>query len=152
VRSTFLPYALPSFGEEEKREILETLESGWITTGPRVRKLEAELAEAIRARHVVCVDSCTAALHIALVTLDLKPGDEVITSPLTFCSTVNTIVHAGGTPVLADVEPDTLNLDPARLGAAITARTRAVPARCISAVIPARWTPFWTSVAGGSSP
>ena len=126
VRRTPLPYALPLFGEEEKREILEALDSGWITTGPRVKKLEAELAEAVQARHVVCVDSCTAALHIALVTLDLKPGEEVITSPLTFCSTVNSIVHAGGTPVLADVEPDTLNLDPAHLRTAITPRTRAV--------------------------
>ncbi len=126
VRGDFLPYALPQFGDEEKREVLEVLDSGWITTGPRVKRFEAELALAVHAKHVVCVDSCTAALHIALASLDLKPGDEVITSPLTFCSTVNTIVHAGGTPVLADVEPDTLNLDPARMEAAITSRTRAV--------------------------
>mgnify|MGYP001084845118 CR=1 FL=1 len=126
VRASFLPYALPQFGEEERREILEVLDSGWITTGPRVKRLEADLARAVGAAHVLCVDSCTAALHIALAALDLKPGEEVITSPLTFCSTVNTIVHAGGTPVLADVEPDTLNLDPARMEAAMTPRTRAV--------------------------
>jgi dTDP-4-amino-4,6-dideoxygalactose transaminase len=126
VRRDFLPYALPQFGEEEKREVLEVLDSGWITTGPRVKRLEEALTHAVGAEHVVCVDSCTAALHIALASLDLKPGDEVITSPLTFCSTVNTIVHAGGTPVLADVEPDTLNLDPARMAEAITPRTRAV--------------------------
>ncbi len=126
MRPDFLPYALPQFGEEEKREILEVLDSGWVTTGPRVQRLEAELARTVGARHVVCLDSCTAALHLALVLLDLQPGDEVITTPLTFCSTVNSIIHAGGVPVLADVEPDTLNLDPARAEAAITPRTRAL--------------------------
>jgi dTDP-4-amino-4,6-dideoxygalactose transaminase len=126
VRDRYLPVALPLTGEAEKRELIEALESGWITTGPRVKQFEAALAEMVGAEHVVCVDSCTAALHLALVDLDLQPGDEVVTSPLTFCSTVNTIVHAGGTPVLADVEPDTLNLDPGRLAAAITPRTRAV--------------------------
>ncbi len=125
-RSTFLPYALPQFGEEEKRELIEALDSGWITTGPRVKRLEEDLAAAVGAKHVVCVDSCTAALHIALAALELRPGEEVITSPLTFCSTVNSIVHAGGTPVLADVEPDTLNLDPARVAEKITPRTRAL--------------------------
>ena len=126
VREKFLPYALPWTGEEEKRELVEALESGWITTGPRVKKLEEALAAFTGSRHVVCVDSCTAALHLALNSLDLKPGDEVITSPLTFCSTVHSIVHAGGTPVLADVEPDTLNLDPEAAARAITPRTRAL--------------------------
>jgi len=125
VRASFLPFALPQFGEEEKREVLEVLESGWITTGPRVKKLEAALAEAVGAKHVVCVDSCTAALHVALASLDLR-GAEVVTTPLTFVSTVNTILHAGGQPVLADVEPDTLNLDPAQVARAITPRTRAI--------------------------
>jgi len=126
VRKNVLPYALPLTGEAEKKELLEALESGWITTGPRVKKLEAALGEFTGAGRVVCVDSCTAALHLALNALHLQPGDEVITTPLTFCSTVNTIVHAGGTPVLADVEADTLNLDPATTAAAITPRTRAI--------------------------
>lgn len=126
VRAQFLPYALPLTGEDEKRELIDALESGWITTGPRTKKLEAQLAEYAGVKHAVCVDSCTAALHLALVALDLKPGDEVITSPLTFCSTVNVIVHSGATPVLADVEPDTLNLDPEAFRRAITPRTRAV--------------------------
>ncbi len=126
VREQFLPYALPQFGEEEKQELIAALESGWITTGPRVKRLEAELAEYIGAKHVVCVDSCTAALHLSNVMLDLEPGDEVITTPLTFASTVNSIVHAGGKPVLVDVEPDTLNIDPARVKEAITPRTRAL--------------------------
>ncbi len=126
VRDRFLPYALPSFGEAEKREVLEALDSGWITTGPRVRRLEEALAAKVGAGQAVCVDSCTAAMHLALVLQDLEPGDEVITSPLTFCSTVTSILHAGGTPVLADVEPDTLNLDPERAAAAVTERTRAI--------------------------
>ena len=126
VRSAYLPVALPLTGEEEKRELIAALESGWITTGPRTRELEGKLAEAVGAKHAVCVDSCTAALHLALHSLGLQPGDEVITSPLTFCSTVNTIVHAGGTPVLADVEPDTLNLDPGAAARAVTPRTKAI--------------------------
>jgi dTDP-4-amino-4,6-dideoxygalactose transaminase len=126
VRANFLPYALPLTGEEEKQELLAALESGWITTGPRTKKLEGALAEYIGVKHVVCVDSCTAALHLALNALALQPGDEVITSPLTFASTVNTIIHAGGTPVLADVESDTLNLDPVAFARAVTPRTKAV--------------------------
>jgi len=126
VRSKFLPYALPLTGVEEKHELIEALESGWITTGPRTKKLETALAAYLGAKHVVCVDSCTAALHLAVNSLGLQPGDEVITSPLTFASTVNVIVHAGGNPVLADVEPDTLNLDPAAVARAVTPRTRAV--------------------------
>lgn len=126
VRETFLPFSRPSMGEEEKRAILEVLESGWITAGPRVDRLEEELSRYVGGGEVVCLDSCTAALHLALCLLDLEPGDEVVTTPLTFVSTVNAIVHAGGTPVLADVEDDTLNLSPAAFGEAITDRTRAV--------------------------
>ena len=126
VRETFLPFSLPEFGDEERREVLEVLDSGWVTTGPRVALLETALQEYTGAAHAVCMSSCSAALHVALVLLDLKPGDEVITSPLTFCSTAHAIVHAGGTPVLADVEPDTLNLDPQKLPAAMTEKTRAI--------------------------
>lgn len=126
VRATFLPFSRPSFGEEEKRDVAAVLDSGWITTGPRVAELEAALAEASGAAHAVCLDSCTAALHVALAALDLQPGDEVVTSPLTFCSTVHAIEHAGGVPVLADVEPDTLNLDPERTAAVLGPRTRAL--------------------------
>jgi len=126
VREKFLPYALPLTGEDEKREMIAALESGWITTGPRTRKLEAALVEYTGAAHVVCVDSCTAALHLALASLELQPGDEVITTPITFCSTANTIVHAGGKVVLADVSADTLNLDPAAVEKAITPRTKAL--------------------------
>lgn len=126
VRESFLPFSRPSFGEEEKRELIAALESGWITTGPRVARFEQELSRFVGSAHAVGVDSCTAALHLALTILDLKPGDEVIMSPLTFCSTVNAVIHAGGTPVLADVEPDTLNLDPNAVHDAVGDRTRAV--------------------------
>jgi dTDP-4-amino-4,6-dideoxygalactose transaminase len=126
VRETFLPYALPVFGPEEEKEVLEALASGWITTGPRVKKLEDKLAQKVKAKHAVCVDSCTAALHLSLAALDLKPGDEVITTPITFCATANTILHSGGKVVLADVEADTLNLSPAAVEKAITSRTKAI--------------------------
>ncbi len=126
VRDTFLPYALPVFGPEEEQEILAALASGWITTGPRTKKLEEKLAGKVGAEHAICVDSCTAALHLSLAALDLKPGDEVITTPITFCATANTILHAGGTLVLADVEPDTLNLSADAVEKAITPRTKAI--------------------------
>jgi dTDP-4-amino-4,6-dideoxygalactose transaminase len=113
-------------GEAEKRAVIEVLESGWITTGPRVERFESALAEVTGARHAVCVSSCTAALHLALLDLDLSPGDEVITTPLTYAATVNSIVHAGGRPVLVDVEPDTLNLDPELAADAVGDRTRAL--------------------------
>jgi len=126
VRDAFLPFARPDLGEEERAEVLDVLDSGWLTTGPRVEELEAALAGYTGSPHVLAVSSCTAALHLALLCLDLRPGDEVITSALTFCGTVNAILHAGGTPVLVDVEEDTLNLDPARVEEAITPRTRAI--------------------------
>jgi dTDP-4-amino-4,6-dideoxygalactose transaminase len=126
VRTAFLPFARPTFGQEERQAVLQVLDSGWLTLGPRVEQFEAALAAYLGVPHVVCVDSCTAALHLSLLALGVSPGQEVITSPLTFCSTVNVILHAGGRPVLADVERDTLNLDPVTAEAAITARTRAL--------------------------
>jgi dTDP-4-amino-4,6-dideoxygalactose transaminase len=126
VRDAFLPFARPDLGDAERDEVLAVLESGWLTTGPRAHELEAGLVAFTGSPHAVAVSSCTAALHLALVALDLRPGDEVITTPLTFAGTVNAILHAGGTPVLADVEEDTLNLDPARAAEAITSRTRAL--------------------------
>jgi dTDP-4-amino-4,6-dideoxygalactose transaminase len=126
LRSKFLPFARPDLGKEERAEVLAALDSGWITTGPRVEELETALVAATGSPHVVCLSSCTAALHLALHALGLRPGDEVITTALTFCGTVNAILHAGGTPVLVDVEEDTLNLDPVRVQEAVTSRTRAI--------------------------
>ena len=126
VRSTFLPFARPTFGEDERREVISVLNSGWLTVGPRVERFEKALADYLDVPHVVCVDSCTAALHLSLLALGIGPGQDVVTSPLTFCSTVNVILHAGARPVLADIDEDTLNLDPERAEAAITPNTSAI--------------------------
>ena len=122
----FMPFSRPSIGPEEIREVTECLASGWITTGPRVQRFEQALAEYFGAPHVLAVSSATAGLHLALLTLDLKEGDEVITTPMTFAATLNTIVLAGGRPVLADIEPGSLNLDLVKAERAVTERTRAI--------------------------
>ena len=125
-RREFLPFAPPLIGDEEIREVVDTLKSDWITTGPKTKRFEQEFADYLGARAALALNSCTAALHTALVTLGIGPGDEVITTPTTFAASVNVIEHVGARPVLVDVEPDTLNLDPALVEAAITPRTRAV--------------------------
>jgi dTDP-4-amino-4,6-dideoxygalactose transaminase len=126
IRRDFLLFAPPAVGEEEIEEVIETLRSPWITTGPRAKRFEEEFASYIGAPSALALNSCTAGLHLALRGLDIGPGDEVITSPLTFTATVNVIEHVGARPVLADVVPDTLNIDPERIVAAITPRTRAI--------------------------
>ena len=122
----FLVFGAPCIGDEEIAEVVATVESRWLGTGPRAARFEEEFRNYKQASHSVALNSCTAALHLALVALDLKPGDEVITTPLTFASTVNSIIHAGGTPVLADVNPLTMNIDPAAVAAVISPRTRAI--------------------------
>jgi dTDP-4-amino-4,6-dideoxygalactose transaminase len=121
-----VPFSPPAIGAEEIAEVIATLESGWLSTGPRVRQFEAAFASYARAPHAVALNSCTAGLHLALLVSGIGPGDEVITTPLTFCATANVIVHVGATPVFADVDPATGNLDPAAAAAAVTPRTRAV--------------------------
>src|ERR1039458_6743327 len=121
----FLPFARPDCSEEEISEVAATLRSGWITSGPRVDRFEREFAQYVGAGHALAVNSCTAGLHLALAALGIGPGDEVITTPLTFCATINVILQVGATPVLADIGPD-LNIDPAAIRRAITGRTRAV--------------------------
>src|SRR5947209_10172834 len=125
-RSTFLPFSTPTIGEEEIQEVVDTLRSRWISTGPKTRRFEGEFATYLRAPGALALNSCTAALHTALKTLGIGPGDEVITTPMTFTASVNVIEHVGARPVLVDVEPDTLNIDPRKVEAAITPRTRAV--------------------------
>jgi dTDP-4-amino-4,6-dideoxygalactose transaminase len=125
-RGTFLPFSTPTIGEEEIREVVDTLRSSWITTGPKAKRFESEFATYLEAPAALALSSCTAALHTALKTLGIGPGDEVITTPMTFAATVNVIEHVGARPVLADVEPDTLNIDPSTVEAAITPRTRAI--------------------------
>jgi dTDP-4-amino-4,6-dideoxygalactose transaminase len=122
----FLPFSRPSISQEAIDEVVACLKSGWITTGPRVKQFEADLKAYIGTPHVLALTSATAGLHLVLVALGLKPGDEVITTPMTFAATLNTIVLAGGKPVLVDVEPGTYNMDVTRIEKAITKRTRAI--------------------------
>jgi dTDP-4-amino-4,6-dideoxygalactose transaminase len=125
-RSTFLPFSPPPIGEEEIAEVVDTLRSGWITTGPKTGRFEEAFRDRLGAPAALAVNSCTAALHTSLVALGIGEGDEVITTPMTFAASVNVVEHVGGRPVLVDVEADTLNIDPERVAAAVTSRTRAI--------------------------
>lgn len=125
IERTFIPYCRPSIDHCEIDAVVSTLRSGWLTTGPRTAQFEAEFKEYVQARHALAVNSCTAGLHLALAALGIGPGDEVITTPMTFCATVNCILHTGATPVLADVGEDG-NLDPESVRRRITGRTRAL--------------------------
>lgn len=120
-----VPYHRPSIGREEIEEVVSTLESGWLTTGPRTAQFEREFGCWAGTPYAQAVSSCTAGLHLSLVALGIGPGMEVITTPITFCATVNVILHVGATPVLADVGRDG-NIDPASVAARITGRTRAI--------------------------
>jgi len=112
--------------EDEINEVVACLRSGWIGTGPRVAKFEEDFAAYKGVSQAVALNSCTAALHLSLLAADLGVGDEVITTPLTFCATVNAIIHAGATPVLADVDPVTMNIDPSEIERRITPKTRGI--------------------------
>jgi dTDP-4-amino-4,6-dideoxygalactose transaminase len=126
MRADFLPFARPAIGEEEIAELLDTLRSGWITTGPKVERFAGEFAAYVGGRFAVPVSSATAGLHVALLALGVGPGDEVITTPLTFVATLNTIVHCGAVPVLADIDRATLNVRVEEIEKRITTRTRAI--------------------------
>lgn len=125
MRQTFLPFSTPCIGEEEIAEVIDSLRSGWITTGPKTKRFEEEFREYIGARHAIAVNSCTAALHIALAALGIGPGDEVIVPTFTFCSTANVVVHLGARPVLVDVGED-FNVTPEAIERAITPKTKAI--------------------------
>jgi dTDP-4-amino-4,6-dideoxygalactose transaminase len=112
MRDTFLNFSPPNIGEEEIQEVLDTLRSDWITTGPKVRRFEEEFAAFLGAEAALAVSSGTDAMLVGLAALGVGPGDQVITTPMTFCSTIHVIEHLGARPVLVDVEPDTLNIDP----------------------------------------
>src|SRR5438067_9217325 len=116
----------PSIGDEEVAAVAETLRSGWLTGGPRATELERRMAEYLEADHVLALASGTAALHLSLVALGVGPGDEVITSPITWPATANVVVHTGATPVFVDVRDDDLNIDPAKVAEGVTERTKAI--------------------------
>ncbi len=126
MRETMLGFQPPAVGEEEIAAVAETLRSGWLTTGPRTAELERRCAEYLQAEHVLAVASGTAALHLSLVALGVGPGDEVITTPITWPATANVIVHTGATPVFADVRESDLNIDPALAAELVTERTKAI--------------------------
>ncbi|HEY3920782.1 MAG TPA: DegT/DnrJ/EryC1/StrS family aminotransferase [Gaiellaceae bacterium] len=126
VRSTFLSFQPPAVGEEEVEAAAEAIRSGWLTSGPRAAELERRTAEYLEAKHVLALSSGTAALHLALLAAGVKPGDEVITTSLTWPATANVIVHCGATPIFADVRPGDLNLDPASVAELVGPETRAI--------------------------
>ncbi len=126
VRDTLLSFSPPVMGDEEIESVIETLRSGWLTSGPRARELEQRFAAYVGAPHAIATSSCTTALHLALLAAGIGEGDEVVTSSFTWPATTNAIIHAGARPVFADVDPGTLNVDPGALAAAIGPRTRAL--------------------------
>jgi len=125
-REEFLPFNQPDIGQAEIDEVVDTLRSGWITTGPKTKEFEKRFARHVGCRHALAVNSCTGGMHVALAAAEIGPGDEVIVPTMTFCATANIVVHLGAMPVLVDVESDTLNIDLRRLEAAISPRTKAV--------------------------
>jgi dTDP-4-amino-4,6-dideoxygalactose transaminase len=125
-RATPLSFQPPAIGEEEIAAVAETLRSGWLTTGPRAAELERRMADYLGATHVLAVSSGTAALHLSLLALGVGPGDEVITSPITWPATGNVIVHAGARPVFADVRESDLNIDPEHAAMLVNERTKAI--------------------------
>ncbi len=126
MRADFLAFSPPAIGEDEIAEVVDALRSGWITTGPKAHRFEQEFAARLGAPGALGLNSCTAGLHTALATFGIGPGDEVITTPMTFAASVNVIEHVGARPVLVDVDPETLNIDPAAVERAVTPRTRAI--------------------------
>jgi dTDP-4-amino-4,6-dideoxygalactose transaminase len=126
VRTQYLVFGSPSFGEEEILEVSESIRSGWVGTGPKVKKFEEMFKTFKNCRHAIAVSSCTAALHLSLLVLEIRPGDEVITTPLTFAATANCIVHVGARPVFADVELKTMNIDPIEVEKKINGKTKAM--------------------------
>ena len=122
----YIVFGKPSFSDEEIEAVAATMRSGWAGTGPRVQEFQRAFADYIGTRHAVAVNSCTAALHLALVAAGLGEGDEVITTPLTFAATANAIVHSGATPVFADIRRDSMNIDPEQVEERISSRTRAI--------------------------
>src|SRR3954453_8113052 len=125
-RTNFLSFQPPAVGDEEVAAATEAIRSGWLTTGPRAAELERRFAEYVGAKHALAGASGTAAMHLGLVALGVGPGDEVITTSITWPATANVIVHCGATPVFADVRPDTLNIDPAHVAELIPGRTKAI--------------------------
>src|SRR5262250_2624512 len=123
---SFIPFHIPEIGEEEIRSVVDTLRSSWLTTGPKVKTFEADFGRYVGSSHAVAVNSGTAALHLALDAVGLKEGDEAIVPTMTFAATAEVVLYFKAKPVLVDCEHNTLNLDPSRIEAAITPKTKAI--------------------------
>ncbi len=125
-RKNFLIFGSPRVEKDEINEVIDSLKTGWLSSGPKVARFEEDFKQYMHTENAVAVHSCTAALFLSLVIADIKAGDEVITSPMTFAATANVILHRGATPVFVDVEPGTMNIDPSQVEARITRRTKAI--------------------------
>lgn len=125
-KKNFLVFGSPVIEEAEINEVVASMTSGWLGTGPKVAQFEEDFKQYKNAQYAVAVNSCTAAIHLSILASGIKPGDEVITTPLTFCATVNAIIHAGAVPVLADVDPVTMNIDPEKIKEKITNKTKVI--------------------------
>lgn len=126
MRNTFLVFGSPQIHQDDIDEVVASMEIGWLGTGPKVKRFEEDFAKYKETPYSAALNSCTAGLHLSCVALDLMPGDEVITTSMTFCATVNAIIHSGATPVIVDVDPDTFNISPEAIAAKITPKTRAI--------------------------
>jgi len=126
MNKTFLPFALPDFGNEESAEVIDCLNSGWLTTGPKAEKFEVDFASYLDVPYALAVNSGTAGLHLALESIGLLPGEQVITTVYTFTASAEVIRYLGADPVFVDIEPDTFNIDPSQLEKAITGKTKAI--------------------------
>jgi dTDP-4-amino-4,6-dideoxygalactose transaminase len=125
-RDSFLVFGSPIIEEPEIQEVISCMKTGWLGTGPKVAQFERDFAAFKGAKYVAALNSCSAALHLSLLAAGLKPGDEVITTPMTFCATINAIIHADAVPVLADIDLETMNINPIQIQKKITSRTRAI--------------------------
>ncbi len=125
-KDEFLVFGAPAIEDEEIQEVVSSMQSGWLGTGPKVTRFESDFAAYKGVDFAAALNSCTAALHLSILAAGIEPGDEVITTPMTFCATVNAIIHAGGVPVLADIDPVTMNINPDEVARRITSRTKAI--------------------------
>ena len=125
-KENFLVFGSPAIEETEIDEVVASMRSGWLGTGPKVARFEGDFAAYKQVKYTTAVNSCTAALHLSMLAADLRPGDEVITTSLTFCATVNAIIHTGAIPVLVDVDPHSMNIDPKKIEAKVSNKTRAI--------------------------
>src|SRR3989344_1522631 len=126
VRKTFLVFGSPKIGKDEIQEVVETLRSGWIGTGPRTTNFEELIKDYVDAKYAMALNSCTAGLHLALIACGIGPGDEVIVPPMTFAASANVVEHVGAKPVFVDVERSSMNIDPKEIRKKITKKTKVI--------------------------